>query len=94
MSASKTGDCTKLIPIKPEEEYANALGDEAIFEAIVNHFGGDVIEEYGSYSKVCPWQRGVILKWLRRQSFYNPPKQPIECVGMLTFLSCFQIIIA
>lgn len=91
MSGSKNRDSTQFNRIKPEEEYANALDDESIFEAIVNHFGGEIIDEYGSYRKVCPWQRGLILKWLRMQSFYNPPlpNQPFECVGMLR-LCCHE----
>ena len=84
MSGSKNRVSTHTNRITPEEEYAIALDDASIFEAIVNHFGGEIIDEYGSYRKVCPWQRGVILKWLRKQTFYNPHmlNQPIECVGM------------
>ena len=92
MSGSKNRDSTHFNRIKPEDEYAYALDDEPIFEAIVNHFGGEIIDEYGSYRKVCPWQRGVILKWLRMQSFYNPPlpNQPFECVGMLRLFAVYK----
>ena len=92
MSGSKNRDSTHFNRIKPEEEHVNALDDESIFKAIVNHFGGEIIDEYGSYRKVCPWQRGVILKWLRVQSFYNPPlpNKSFECVGMLRLFAVMK----
>ena len=41
-----------------------------MYNKIINHWGVEIFDEYGSYANCAPWQRDRILVWLRKKPYY------------------------
>jgi hypothetical protein len=57
--------------LTPEQEWSKALSHELLYNEIINHWGWEICDEYGSYANCAPFQRDRILEWLRRKPYYR-----------------------
>lgn len=53
-----------------EEEWAKVLSNTRLFDEVVDTFGVEPIDKYGSYKNISKELREKILKWLRRKLYY------------------------
>ena len=54
-----------------EEEWEKVLNNCYLLDLVLEGFGAEPIEEYGSYMKIPPKSRNQILTWLRKQDGYK-----------------------
>ena len=53
-----------------EEEWDSVLNNCYLLDLVLEGYGGEPIEEHGSYKKIPPKLRKEILTWLRQQNGY------------------------
>lgn len=53
-----------------KEEYEYMLNHYLLSDAVLDEFGSEPIDEYGSYRQVDDWMRKRILNWLHSKDFY------------------------
>jgi hypothetical protein len=66
--------------LTPEQEWSKALSHELLYNEIINHWGVEIFDEYGSYANCAPWQRDRILVWLRKKSYYREYLEEVDVV--------------
>lgn len=57
--------------LTPEQEWSKSSSHELRYNEIINHWGWEIFDEYGSYVNCAPFQRDQILEWLRRKPYYR-----------------------
>jgi hypothetical protein len=64
--------------LTPEQEWSKVLSHELLYNEIINHWGVEIFDKYGSYANCAPWQRDRILVWLRKKSYYREYLEEVD----------------
>lgn len=55
----------------PEKEWSLVLSSIYLFTRVLDTYGSEIYDEYGSYKNIDPFMRDRILEWLRKERFYR-----------------------